>query len=46
MGQQQSQTKDEILFQEVSNNNVEGIKSLCREGAGLEVFLLSLLPSF
>jgi hypothetical protein len=36
MGQQQSQSKDEMLFQEVSNNNVEGIKSLHHEGAGLE----------
>lgn len=34
MGQQQS--KGELLYQQVSYGNVEGIKSLCREGAGLE----------
>lgn len=34
MGQQQS--KDELLYQQVSYGNTEGIKSLCREGAGLE----------
>ncbi|KAF5941882.1 hypothetical protein HYC85_019524 [Camellia sinensis] len=34
MGQQQS--KDELLFQQVNNGNIEGIKSLHREGAGLE----------
>ncbi|KAL2921329.1 putative E3 ubiquitin-protein ligase XBAT35 [Bienertia sinuspersici] len=34
MGQQQS--KDELLYQQVSYGNVEGIKSLHREGAGLE----------
>uniref|UniRef100_A0A1J3DF44 Putative E3 ubiquitin-protein ligase XBAT34 n=1 Tax=Noccaea caerulescens TaxID=107243 RepID=A0A1J3DF44_NOCCA len=34
MGQQQSQ--EELLFQQVSHSNVEGIKSLRREGAGLE----------
>ncbi|KAH0918587.1 hypothetical protein HID58_026247 [Brassica napus] len=34
MGQQQF--KDEVLFQHVSQNDVEGIKSLCHEGAGLE----------
>ncbi|CAH8385909.1 unnamed protein product [Eruca vesicaria subsp. sativa] len=33
MGQQQ---QDEVLFQQVSHNDVEGIKSLCHEGAGLE----------
>lgn len=35
MGQQQS--KDELLFQQVNYGNTEGIKALCREGAGLEV---------
>ncbi|VVB10530.1 unnamed protein product [Arabis nemorensis] len=34
MGQQQS--KDELLFQKVSYNDVEAIKSLHHEGAGLE----------
>ncbi|VVA16094.1 PREDICTED: putative E3 ubiquitin-ligase [Prunus dulcis] len=34
MGLQQS--KDELLYQQVSYGNIEGIKSLCREGAGLE----------
>ncbi|KAK4586067.1 hypothetical protein RGQ29_023302 [Quercus rubra] len=34
MGQQQS--KDELLYQQVSYGNAEGIKSLRREGAGLE----------
>ncbi|CAN6551831.1 unnamed protein product [Malus baccata var. baccata] len=34
MGQQQS--KDELLYQQVSYGNVEGIKALCRDGAGLE----------
>ncbi|XP_048334247.2 putative E3 ubiquitin-protein ligase XBAT35 isoform X1 [Ziziphus jujuba] len=34
MGQQQS--KDELLHQQVSYGNIEGIKTLCREGAGLE----------
>ncbi|XAR57433.1 hypothetical protein NMG60_11025576 [Bertholletia excelsa] len=34
MGQQQS--KDELLFQQVNYGNVEGIKALRREGAGLE----------
>ncbi|KAG8658559.1 putative E3 ubiquitin-protein ligase XBAT35 isoform X2 [Manihot esculenta] len=34
MGQQQS--KDELLFQQVNYGNTEGIKALCREGAGLE----------
>lgn len=36
MGQQQS--KDELLHQQVVYGNVEGIKALVREGAGLEVF--------
>ncbi|KAF8388236.1 hypothetical protein HHK36_026902 [Tetracentron sinense] len=34
MGQQQS--KDELVYQQVNYGNVEGIKALCREGAGLE----------
>ncbi|KAM1624360.1 hypothetical protein FF1_022417 [Malus domestica] len=34
MGLQQS--KDELLHQQVSNGNIEGIKALCRDGAGLE----------
>lgn len=34
MGQQQS--KDELLYQQVSYGNIEGIKSLHAEGAGLE----------
>ncbi|KAK9991802.1 hypothetical protein SO802_026787 [Lithocarpus litseifolius] len=34
MGQQQS--KDELLYQQVSYGNAKGIKSLRREGAGLE----------
>jgi len=40
MGQQQS--KDELLYQQVSYGNAEGIKSLRREGASLEVILLLL----
>ncbi|CAL0316700.1 unnamed protein product [Lupinus luteus] len=32
----QSQSKGELLYQQVSYGNVEGIKSLHREGAGLE----------
>lgn len=35
MGQQQS--KDELLYQQVGYGNTEGIKTLSREGAGLEV---------
>lgn len=35
MGQHQS--KDELLYQQVSYGNVEVIKSLRNEGAGLEV---------
>ena len=35
MGQQQS--KGELLFQQVSYGNAEGIRSLRREGADLEV---------
>ena len=35
MGQQQS--KDELLYQQVNYGNVEGIKALRSEGAGLEV---------
>ncbi|KAF3456497.1 hypothetical protein FNV43_RR01149 [Rhamnella rubrinervis] len=34
MGQQQS--KDELLYQQVSYGNTEGIKALCRDGARLE----------
>lgn len=34
MGQQQS--KDQLLYQQVSYGNIEGIKALRREGAGLE----------
>ncbi|XWS39181.1 hypothetical protein CRYUN_Cryun18bG0027600 [Craigia yunnanensis] len=34
MGQQQS--KDELLYNQVNYGNAEGIKTLCREGAGLE----------
>ncbi|KAJ6313228.1 hypothetical protein OIU77_014685 [Salix suchowensis] len=34
MGQQQS--KDELLYQQVKYGNIEGIKTLRREGAGLE----------
>ncbi|KMT16606.1 hypothetical protein BVRB_3g048930 isoform A [Beta vulgaris subsp. vulgaris] len=34
MGQQQS--KDELLYQQVAYGNIEGVKSLHREGAGLE----------
>lgn len=45
MGQQQS--KDELLHQQVLYNNVEGIKALAREGAGVEVLLLlKLLAPF
>ncbi|GFZ14271.1 hypothetical protein Acr_24g0004610 [Actinidia rufa] len=40
MGQHQS--KDELLYQQVNNGNVEGIKALRSEGAGLEVTELSL----
>lgn len=35
MGQQQS--KDELLYQQVNYGNVEGIKALRSQGAGLEV---------
>ncbi|XP_038720941.1 putative E3 ubiquitin-protein ligase XBAT35 isoform X2 [Tripterygium wilfordii] len=34
MGQQQS--KDELLYQQVNYGNTDGIKALCRDGAGLE----------
>ncbi|KAK0606939.1 hypothetical protein LWI29_006653 [Acer saccharum] len=34
MGQQQS--KGELLYQQVNYGNTEGIKTLCRDGAGLE----------
>ena len=43
MGLQQS--KDELVYQQVSYGNAEGIKALCREGAGLEVLLLITLFS-
>jgi hypothetical protein len=43
MGLQQS--KDELVYQQVSYGNAEGIKALCREGAGLEVLLLIALFS-
>lgn len=33
----QGQSKDELLYQQVSYGNTEGIKSLHRDGAGLEV---------
>ncbi|EOA16892.1 hypothetical protein CARUB_v10005117mg [Capsella rubella] len=36
MGQQQSQCKEELLFQQVGYNDIEAIKSLRCEGAGLE----------
>ncbi|XP_010449300.1 PREDICTED: putative E3 ubiquitin-protein ligase XBAT34 [Camelina sativa] len=36
MVQQQSESKDELLFQQVSYNDVEAIKLLRREGAGFE----------
>ncbi|KAL1200044.1 putative E3 ubiquitin-protein ligase XBAT34 [Cardamine amara subsp. amara] len=32
----QQQSEEELLFQQVSNNDVEGIKSLRHDGAGLE----------
>jgi hypothetical protein len=35
MGQQQS--KDELLYQQVNYGNIGGIKTLCSQGAGLEV---------
>ena len=44
MGQQQS--KDELLYQQVSYGNTEGIKALCRDGAGLEVIVDSFLFLF
>ena len=44
MGQQQS--KDELLYQQVSYGNAEGIKSLRREGAGLEVILLLFINHY
>lgn len=39
MGQQQS--KDELLYQQVNYGNIEGIKALRNDGAGLEVSLFS-----
>lgn len=38
MGQQPS--KDELLYQQVNNGNIEGIKALHNDGAGLEVMIL------
>lgn len=38
MGQQPS--KDELLYQQVSYGNIEGIKALHNDGAGLEVLKL------
>ena len=35
MGQQQS--KDELLYEAAMDGSIEAIKSLCSEGAGLEV---------
>ncbi|XP_028791925.1 putative E3 ubiquitin-protein ligase XBAT35 [Neltuma alba] len=32
----QTQSKDELLYQQISYGNIEGIKALHREGAGLE----------
>lgn len=37
MGQPQS--KDELLYQQVKDGNIEGIKALRHQGAGLEVSL-------
>jgi len=36
----QGQSKDELLYQQVSYGQTEGIKTLHREGAGLEVMKL------
>ncbi|KAJ0769949.1 hypothetical protein HanLR1_Chr03g0118161 [Helianthus annuus] len=41
MGLQQS--KDELLYQQVSYGNSEGIKKLRSEGAGVEVFVVKFL---
>lgn len=41
MGQQQS--KDELLYQQVNYGNIEGIKALRNDGAGLEVSIFSLI---
>ncbi|KAJ0672886.1 hypothetical protein HanOQP8_Chr13g0502151 [Helianthus annuus] len=38
MGLQQS--KDELLYQQVSNGNTEGVRKLRSEGAGLENLFL------
>lgn len=43
MGQQQS--KEELLYENVLNGNIEAVKSLWSEGAGLEVFLSSISVS-
>lgn len=44
MGQQQS--KEELLYEQVNYGNIEGIKALHREGAGLEVLLKLYFLSF
>lgn len=36
------QLKEELLYQQVSYGNVEGIKALHRDGAGLEVKIIIL----
>lgn len=38
MGQQPS--KDELLYQQVNYGNIEGVKALHNDGAGLEVISL------
>lgn len=44
------QSKEELVYQQVNYGNIEGIKSLRREGAGLEVSnfsrFLGFLPLF
>lgn len=40
------QSKDELLYHQVNYGNVEGIKALRREGAGLEVRRTMLLVFF
>lgn len=44
MGQQQS--KDELLYQQVNYGNIEGIKALRSDGAGLEVYYIHLYLYF
>lgn len=41
----QSQSKDELLHQQVSYGNVEGIKALHSQGAGLEVSYQTILAN-